>query len=79
MGLGIGFFFGRRPPRAEVVLEVDGGGLADGLVDGGLGDEAEDSEAVVGAVGGLGEPRLGGAAGLGVRRESVEEALGEEL
>lgn len=62
-----------------MVFEVDGGGLADRLVDGGLGDEAEDGEAVVGAVGGLGEAGFGAAAGFGVRRESVEEALREEL
>ena len=46
---------GRRPPGAEVVFEVDGGGLADLLVDGVFGDEAEDGEAVVGSVGGFGE------------------------
>ena len=38
-----------------MVFEVDGGGLADLLFDGGLGDEAENGEAVVGSVGGLGE------------------------
>ncbi|KAI6701640.1 hypothetical protein NL676_015964 [Syzygium grande] len=46
----------------EVALEVDGGGLADLLVDGGLGDEVEDGEGVAGAVGGIGEGGLGLAA-----------------
>lgn len=62
-----------------MVFEVDGGSLADRLINRGLRDEAENGEAVVGAVGGLGEAGLGAAAGLGVRRESVEEALREEL
>ncbi|XP_056170722.1 glycine-rich cell wall structural protein-like [Syzygium oleosum] len=77
-GSGVG---GRRggPAGAEVVLEVDGGGLADLLVDGGLGDEAEDGEGVAGAVGGVGEGGLGLAARGGGGGEGVEEALGEEL
>lgn len=62
-----------------MVFEVDGCSLADRLINRGLRDEAEYGEAVVGAVGGLGEAGLGAAAGLGVRRESVEEALREEL
>lgn len=62
-----------------MVLEVDRGGLADLLVDRGLGDEAEDGEGVVGALGSVGEGGLGLAARAGGRREGVEEALGEEL
>ncbi|KAI6695014.1 hypothetical protein NL676_022724 [Syzygium grande] len=52
---------GRRggPAGAEVVLEVDSDGLADLLVDGGLGDEVEDGEGVVGAVGGVSKGELG--------------------
>ena len=62
-----------------MVLEVDGGSLADLVVDRGLRDEAEDGEAVVGAIGGLREGGFGVAAGLRRRREGVEEALREEL
>lgn len=62
-----------------MVLEVHGGGLADLVVDGGLGDEAEDGEGVVGAGGGVGEGGLGAAAGLRGGGERVEEAFGEEL
>lgn len=62
-----------------MVLEVDGSGLADLVVDGGLGDQAEDGEGVVGAVGGLGEGGLSAAAGLRRGGESVEEAFREEL
>ncbi|XP_056169575.1 uncharacterized protein LOC130138711 [Syzygium oleosum] len=69
VGGGGGVVGGRRggPAGAEVVLEVDGGGLADLLVDGGLDDEAEDGEGVAGAVGGVGEGGLGLAARGGGR------------
>lgn len=70
---------GGGPPGLKVVLEVDDGGYADLLVDGGLGDEAEDGAAVLGAVGGVEEGGLGLAAGLGGGGEGVEEALGEEM
>lgn len=62
-----------------MVLEVDGGGVADWVVDGGFGEEAEDGEGVVGAVGGGGEGGLGAAAGFRERRESVEEGLREKV
>lgn len=62
-----------------MVLEVHGGGLAARLVDGGLGDQAEDGEAIVGAVGSLRKAGLGVTAGLRVRGESVEKALREKL
>lgn len=61
-----------------MVLEIHGGGLADLVIDGGLGDEAEDGEAVVVTVGSVGEAGFGRAAGGGIGGESVEEALGEE-
>lgn len=61
-----------------MVLEVDGGGLANLVLDGGIGDEAEDGEGVVGGVGGLREAGLGLAAGLRVWGKRVEEAFGEE-
>ncbi|MFS7932061.1 hypothetical protein Hanom_Chr04g00363341 [Helianthus anomalus] len=51
--------------------------MTDLVVDGVFGDEAEDGEAVVDVVGGVGEGFLGGAAGFGLSRESVEETLGE--
>lgn len=70
---------GRGPAVAELVLEVDGGGVADLVGDGGFGEEAEEGEGEVGLVGGSGEGGLGGAAGLRGRGEGVEEALGEEL
>ncbi|KAI6682160.1 hypothetical protein NL676_036041 [Syzygium grande] len=61
IGGGGGVVGGRQggPGGAEVVLEVDGGGLANLLVDGGLGDEAEDDEGVAGEVGGICEGGLG--------------------
>ena len=62
-----------------MILEVDSGGHTDLLIDTGLGDEAEYSEAVVGLVRGLEERGLGAAARLMGRRKGVEEALGEEL
>lgn len=62
-----------------MVLEVDGGGMADLVVDGGFSDEAEDGEGIVGASSGVGEGGLGAAAGLRRRGESVEEAVREEL
>ena len=37
-----------------MVFEVDGSGLADLVVDGRLGEETEDGEAVVRTVGGVG-------------------------
>ena len=37
----------------EVVLEVDGNGYADLLINNRLGDEAEDGAAILGAVGGV--------------------------
>ncbi|KAI6684719.1 hypothetical protein NL676_030632 [Syzygium grande] len=66
-----GIVGGRRggPTGAEVVLQVDGDGLADLLVDGGLGDQAEDGEGIAGAVGGVGEGELGLAARGGARGE----------
>lgn len=65
--------------KAEVVFEVDGGGVADLVVDGGFGDEAEDGEGVVGTRGGVGEGSLGAAARLRRGGERVEEAFREEL
>lgn len=58
-----------------MVLEVDGGGLADLVGNVGLGDEAEDGEAVIGLLREIGEYSLGLAARLGEWRESVEEAV----
>lgn len=64
-----------------MVFEVDGGGVADLFVDGdgAFGDEAEDDEAVVGLLRCVGERRLGVAARLRERRESVAETLAEEF
>ena len=58
-----------------MVLEVHGGGLPDLLVHGGFCDQAEDHEAVVGAVCGFGEGGFGAAAGLWRRRQRVEKAF----
>ncbi|KAI6689708.1 hypothetical protein NL676_026536 [Syzygium grande] len=72
LGVDAGVVVGGRrggPTHAEVVLEVDGDGLADLLFDGGLGDEAEDSEGVAGAVGAVGEGGLGLATRGGGRGE----------
>lgn len=74
VGRGIG-----GPSGLEVVFEVDGGGLPDLVIDGGFGDKAEDGEAVVGLLRDLGKRSLGAAARLRGWRESVEEALREEL
>lgn len=74
LGVTVG---GRRrgPTGLEVILKSDSSGLADLVVDGGLGDEAEDGEAVVGFVGGIGESGLGTATGFGEWGESVKEAF----
>lgn len=60
-----------------MVLEVDGGSVADGEVGGGVGDKAEDDEGVVGLVCGGGKGGLGAAAEVRKRGEGVKETLGE--
>ena len=67
------------PPGAEMVFEVDGGGVADLFIDRGFSNEAEDGEGVVRVVGEFGELGFSGAARLGLWRECVEEALREEF
>lgn len=62
-----------------MVFEVDGSGLTDLIGDGGFSDETEDGEGEVRLGGGGGERGFGMAAGFRERRESVEEAFGEEL
>ena len=67
------------PPGAEVVFEVDSGGVADLFIDRGFSYEAEDGEGVVRVVGEFGEFGFGGTARLGLWRECVEETLREEF
>lgn len=76
-GVGDGGGGGGGPAGAEMVLEVDGGGEADLVVGGGLGDEAEDGEGEAGLVRGFGEGGFGGAAGGGEGGEGEEEPVGE--
>lgn len=68
---------GRSPPQAEVILEVDSGGVADLLVDRRLSHKVEGHKAIVRLLGGGGERRLRLASGSRGGGEGVEEALGE--
>lgn len=68
---------GRGPAGANEVLEVNRGGQADLLVDGGTGNEAEESDGEARMIGGGGKGRLRGTSGLGGWRQALEEPLGE--